>query len=121
MRALSASLVVACLALPSLVHASSLRCENKLVSEGASTDDALIKCGEPMSKRTRTEYVSDRYRQRSPTEERTVEVGTTSTVEEWTYNFGPHRLMQVAIFRDGRLVDVRSGSYGTELPEKTNR
>ncbi|RKH17928.1 DUF2845 domain-containing protein [Corallococcus sp. CA047B] len=118
MRALSASLVVACLALPSLVHASSLRCDNKLVSEGASTDDALIKCGEPMSRRTRTEYASTRYKQKTAHEEVSTEVGRSSTIEEWTYNFGPHRLMQVAIFRDGRLVDVRSGNYGSELPEK---
>ncbi|NOK21443.1 DUF2845 domain-containing protein [Corallococcus carmarthensis] len=112
MRALPAALVVACLALPSLVHASALRCDNKLVSEGASKTDALAKCGEPVSKESKTEYVSRKVKAKTPTEEDSTEVTASTTVEEWTYNFGPHRLMQVAIFRDGRLVDVRSGSYG---------
>ena len=115
MRALSASLVVvACLALPSLVHASALRCDNKLVSEGASKADALMKCGEPMSKESRTEVISNKVKVRSPdrTEQVSQEVSTSVTIEEWTYNFGPNRLMQTAIFRNGVLVEVRSGTYG---------
>lgn len=118
MRALPAALaVVACLALPTLAHAGALRCDNKLVSEGASQVDALAKCGEPASKQTRTEYVTNKSKvstgnRHADREEASTEVTTSTTVEEWTYNFGPHRLMQVAIFRDGRLVDVRSGSYG---------
>ncbi|NBD09431.1 MULTISPECIES: DUF2845 domain-containing protein [Corallococcus] len=112
MRTLSASLVLACLALPSLVHASALRCDNKLVSEGASQADALAKCGEPVTRQSRTEYVTNKVKSKTPMEEASTEVTSSTTFEEWTYNFGPHRLMQVAIFRDGRLVDVRSGSYG---------
>ncbi|WP_223633384.1 DUF2845 domain-containing protein [Corallococcus sp. EGB] len=117
MRALPAALVVACLALPTLAHASALRCDNKLVSEGASQADALAKCGEPVTRQSKTEYVTNKSkvstgRGHSEREEASTEVTTSTTVEEWTYNFGPHRLMQVAIFRDGRLVDVRSGSYG---------
>jgi len=34
------------------------------------------------------------------------------TFEEWTYNFGPRRLMQVVVFENGRLVDVKSAGYG---------
>lgn len=112
MRTLSASLLLACLALPSLVHASALRCDNKLVSEGASQADALAKCGDPVTRQSRTEYVTRKAKSKSPTEEASTEITSSTTLEEWTYNFGPHRLMQVAIFRDGRLVDVRSGSYG---------
>ncbi|RKH53615.1 DUF2845 domain-containing protein [Corallococcus llansteffanensis] len=114
MRALSASLVVACLALPSLVHASALRCDNKLVSEGASKADTLMKCGEPLTKESRTEVISNKVKVSSPdrTEQVSQEVLSSVTIEEWTYNFGPHRLMQTAIFRNGVLVDVRSGSYG---------
>ncbi|WP_375759961.1 DUF2845 domain-containing protein [Corallococcus exercitus] len=116
MRALPAALVVACLALPSLVHASALRCDNKLVSEGSSKADALAKCGEPVSRETKTQYVTNKARtgtrDASRYDEAATEVTTSTTVEEWTYNFGPNRLMQTAIFRDGRLVEVRSGSYG---------
>ncbi|GMU02050.1 hypothetical protein KH5H1_61700 [Corallococcus caeni] len=112
MRAHPAALVIACLALPSLAYASALRCDNKIVSEGASKTDALAKCGEPVSRESRTEYVTRKVKAKTPTEEDSTEVTSSTTVDEWTYNFGPHRLLQVAIFRDGRLVDVRSGSYG---------
>ncbi|MFB1485169.1 DUF2845 domain-containing protein [Corallococcus sp. RDP092CA] len=116
MRALPAALVVACLALPSLAHAASLRCDNKLVSEGASQSEAVAKCGEPVSKQTRSERTSNKSRQgtrnRGQYGESSTQVTTSSSVEEWTYNFGPNRLMQIAIFRDGQLVDVRSAGYG---------
>ncbi|NNC20252.1 DUF2845 domain-containing protein [Corallococcus exiguus] len=116
MRVLPAALVLAGLALPSLVHASALRCDNKIVSEGASQLDALAKCGQPATKQSKTEYVTHKVKEGARGETRygeaSTEVTTSTTVEEWTYNFGPHRLLQVAIFRDGRLVDVRSGSYG---------
>jgi hypothetical protein len=124
MRALSASLVVAFLTLPALAHAGgSLRCDNRLVSEGATEAEAVAKCGEPVTKRTRTEYVTNSGyttthsdARRGSSERRSETAGTevtqSSTVEDWTYNFGPNRLMQTATFRDGVLVDVRSGARG---------
>ncbi|NPC72167.1 DUF2845 domain-containing protein [Corallococcus sp. AB004] len=116
MRALPTALVVACIALPSLAHAASLRCGNKLVSEGASQTDAVAKCGQPVSTETKRERVTNKSREGrrdgSRRGDSSTEVSTSSSVEEWTYNFGPNRLLQVAIFRDGLLVDVRSGGYG---------
>jgi hypothetical protein len=54
------------------------------------------------------EKTTTRNEQGSTTTQRTVE----KTIEEWTYNFGPSLLMQVAVFENGRLVDVRGGGYG---------
>ena len=99
--------------LPSLADAATLRCGNQLVADGASKSDVLLKCGEPMAKESRTESVGDKLKQRgedgtTTTTEKTV----IKTIEEWTYNFGPNRLIQVAVFENGKLVDVRSGGYG---------
>lgn len=44
------------------------------------------------------------------TERRSV----TREYEEWTYNFGPRRFMQVVTFENGRLIDVQSAGYGSE-------
>lgn len=99
--------------LPTAGEAATIRCGNELASDGASKSDVLLKCGEPMSKDSRTEAVGEK------TKQKTDEARTTSTehvvyktIDEWTYNFGPRRLMQVVVFENGRLVDVRSAGYG---------
>jgi hypothetical protein len=33
-------------------------------------------------------------------------------VDTWTYDFGPHRLIRVLTFEDGRLKAVRTGARG---------
>ncbi|NTX07539.1 DUF2845 domain-containing protein [Myxococcus sp. CA040A] len=112
MRTLLAGLVLACLIVPFSGEAATLRCGNKLISDGASQSDALMKCGEPMSKHAREESTSTRNRVREGKEESSTTQTVTVQVEEWTYNFGPNRLMKVAVFTDGKLTDVRSAGYG---------
>ncbi|ATB27047.1 DUF2845 domain-containing protein [Melittangium boletus] len=115
MRALLFTLTTfSVLVFPLRGDAASLRCGNQLASEGASKSDVLVRCGEPAAKETRTERVGERTRDKDK------QTGTTTTTEhvvyktidEWTYNFGPSRFMQTAVFENGRLVDVRSGGYG---------
>lgn len=115
MRALLAILSLSFLLLPARGDAATLRCGNNLVADGASTTDVVLKCGEPTSKYTRTRSTGQKHHRRwggkhgtTTTEEEVVE----TNIEEWTYNFGPNRLIQVAVFEDGKLVDVRSGGYG---------
>lgn len=100
---LAAALALVC-SVPA--YASGLRCGTRLVSDGNHPSEVLLKCGEPLDKQARTELVKVRL---SDTEERVY----VKTIEEWTYNFGPHRLLQTVVFEDGRVVDVRSGSYGS--------
>lgn len=118
MRTLLAGLVLASLIVPLRGEAATLRCGSSLVSDGASTTDTLMKCGEPMDKQIRQESTStrNRARQRGQRGQRGEDSSTTQTVtvqvEEWTYNFGPNRFMQVVTFTDGKLTDVRSTTYG---------
>ncbi|WNG25412.1 DUF2845 domain-containing protein [Cystobacter fuscus] len=113
MRALLLTLAAStCLLLPVRSEAATLRCGNQLASDGASKSDVLMRCGEPMAKESRTETVGEKTRTRDEQGSSTQEHTVQKTIEEWTYNFGPSRLMQVAVFENGRLVDVRSGGYG---------
>jgi hypothetical protein len=98
---------------PTAADAATLRCGTQLVADGASKSDVLLKCGEPMAKESRTEAVSDKLKQRGEDGTTTsTEKTVIKTIDEWTYNFGPNRLIQVVVFENGKLVEVRSGGYG---------
>ena len=112
MRALLATLTLSFLLLPTRGDAATLRCGSNLVADGASKTDVLLKCGEPSAKESRTESDAVKQRQGEKNDSTTTERVVQKTIEEWTYNFGPNRLIQVAVFENGRLVDVRSGGYG---------
>lgn len=101
---------------PTSSEAATLRCGNKLASDGDSQADVLAKCGSPSftHHRTQKDKAKTGYRQQGQTGGKTTEYEQTVTkdIEEWTYDFGPNRLVQTAVFEDGKLVDVRSGGYG---------
>lgn len=85
-----------------------MSCAGGVVSVGDSRLDLLGKCGAPTfteaRQAQRQEWVGDRVQGAS----RTV----TITLETWTYDLGPGRLVQYARIEAGRVVDVRSGGYG---------
>ena len=108
MRALWLAAVVSLVVVPEVGQAASLRCGNALVADGASKVDVVAKCGEPLAKETRRESEEVKHRDGDTATKRVVE----KTFEEWTYNFGPNRLMQVVVFENGKLIDVRSAGYG---------
>ncbi len=112
MRAWLAPLALSLLFLPTRGDAASLRCGSDLISDGASKVDVLLKCGEPMFKETRTEYEGVKQKYKGTQTDVTTEQVIQKTIDEWTYNYGPQRLMQVVVFENGKLVDVRSGTYG---------
>lgn len=112
MRALLAALTLSSLLLPTSSEAATLRCGNELVADGASKSEVLLKCGEPQARESRTEAVGERTKQKGEQAETTTERVVFKTVDEWTYNFGRNRLIQVVVFDNGLLVDVRSGNYG---------
>ncbi len=105
MRALLMTLSLSFLALPAPGDAATLRCGSALVADGASKADVLLKCGEPMSKDTRTETVAEKTKQKGQEADTTTERIVHKTLEEWTYNFGPRRLMQVVVFENGRFTN----------------
>ncbi|MDJ0926455.1 MAG: DUF2845 domain-containing protein [Gammaproteobacteria bacterium] len=113
-------LVFLCLAEPAL----ALRCGNKLVSTGDPKAKILRFCGEPVSVERRSiirggiPRYSSSVRTHGSRYESSSEllINTHSyvevSVEEWTYNFGPRRLMRVVIFENGLVRKVKQLGYG---------
>src|SRR6218665_3016296 len=115
MRALLFTLTTfSALVMPLRGDAATLRCGNQLASDGASKSEVLSRCGEPTAKESHTERVGEKTRGQDKQTDTTTttERVVYKTIDEGTYNFGPSRLLQTAVFENGRLVDVRSGGYG---------
>lgn len=107
---------VAAAALLASGGAGALRCGHKLITKGDLDIEVQHYCGEPVA-------VSSRYALRTLVSPRgrvlfpdyTAEV----LVEEWTYNFGPHRLMRVIRIEDGIVTDIEPLGYGfREKPDR---
>ena len=119
-RVWAALLVLGGLSVSSSARADSLSCEGRIVSSGDSRYEVKAVCGEPDDASQRVEYRTARGRVAGPctredgkircsqTREHVVEV----VIDEWIYDFGRNRFIEYLTFEQGRLVSVRSGSYG---------
>jgi len=109
---MSLRIAVAALLLLASLPAAAFHCGQKLVHEGDSRYDVRSKCGEPADIETRSilrqPIVWFHGRPFLAAPGSLVEV----TVEIWTYNFGPHKLMRRLRFDDGELVDIETLGYG---------
>jgi hypothetical protein len=104
-------LLVAALAAGGPAAADSMRCGSKLMTDGDPSDKVLAYCGEPASIERR-EILRGYGYHRGVAVHSAYEV----SVEMWTYNFGPHKLMYRLRFEDGLLVDVDTLSHGYHPP-----
>lgn len=80
------------------------RCDFNTLSLGTTSAEVRAQCGAP-----------DLQEQRFETVTRKIAGGrrrVTVNVDEWTYNLGPTRFMRVLVFRNGDLVEVRTGERG---------
>ena len=86
----------------SQASADNFRCPNgSIVTSGDSISEVLVKCDPPTNKFKLTdseETIKGRVRY--------IEV------EEWTYNEGPNTLVHYLTFRNGRLTEIKSGTFG---------
>ncbi len=93
-------IILVCFLVLSPLESQAFRCKNKLVSEGDTKYDVLMKCGEPtqkdMEQITRWTYIGYQF----------------IIVEIWLYNLGPRRLIQIIEFQSNRVVNIRTGGYG---------
>ena len=100
--------ILACV--PALAMGQSLRCDDKIISEGTPLAKVVALCGNPVQTDRKSVYYhpneSRGYRGNSLTADIEVQV------EVWIYNFGPDRLMQRIRFEDGRVVRIESIGYG---------
>ena len=98
---MKASLAAVILAfIPTLALGQSVRCGNKLITEGTSQAKVAALCGQPVQVVHPPAYDGA--------------VPGASDVEEeiWIYNFGPNKLMQRIRFRNGIVATIGSVGYG---------
>ncbi|WP_353220286.1 DUF2845 domain-containing protein [Salinisphaera sp. S4-8] len=96
--AVAALVGLACL-LSAPAHADNLRCGGSLVQTGDPAAVVRANCGEP-------DFVDPWIGGAS------IAYGAVPDMEEWTYNRGPRRLLQILRFRDGELERIREDGYG---------
>ena len=108
-------LIAAALAFAGPAAADSMRCGTKLMTDGDPVDKVQSYCGPPASIERR-EILRPWGYQRGVTVHSTYEV----SVEIWTYNFGPYKLMRQIRFVDGVVDEIESLGYGYhETPSPT--
>ncbi len=95
-------------------YADSMRCGTKLMTDGDPADKVMALCGPPAAVERR-EIVRPYYYQHGVGYHSNYEV----SVELWTYNFGPNKLMYRLRFEDGILVDVDTLSHGYFSPNSS--
>lgn len=101
--------------------AAALRCDRKVISEGMRQIEIRKYCGEPTDTQERTAVragIPRRQGRTNPNDNSQQELLINDrsyeevVVEEWTYNFGPHRLMVVVRFVNGQVTDIEDLGYG---------
>jgi Protein of unknown function (DUF2845) len=101
-RHLNLGVVLALLLLSIPASADAMRCKNALITEGDSTAEMLLKCGEPM---LREELSRNEVNPLGNLVQ--VKFG-----ERWTYNFGKNEFMRFVTVRNGVVIDIENGPRG---------
>lgn len=91
-----------------VARADTLRCGQRLVTDGDTLYEVRTRCGEPVSALRRTEYRTVRLWVAGRAVEQSIEI----SIDEWIYDFGPHRFVQHLTFEQGKLITVVSGHRG---------
>lgn len=105
MRKTFAGVFLLAAALPAA--ADSMRCGSKLMTDGDPAAKVEAYCGPPVGIERREIVRSYSYHRGLP-----VRGSFEVSVELWTYNFGPYKLMYRLRFEDGLLVDVETLGHG---------
>lgn len=100
-------LVGAALASAGPAAADSMRCGTRLMTYGDPSAKVEAHCGPPVGIERREIVRSYSYYRGLP-----VRGSFEVSVEFWTYNFGPNKLMYRLRFEDGLLVDVETLGHG---------
>lgn len=91
-------------AYPELAIGDSFRCPStgRIIHKGDSLGEVLSNCGEPQFSAQPSVII----RRINEVESAAIQV------EEWTYDFGPNRFIQLLRFEGGRLRRIDRGPYG---------
>jgi hypothetical protein len=93
--------VIVALGFSAVVHADSMRCGNKVVSESATPAELVAKCGQPQSRDVAKEDVYAI----NPNGAR-VKTGAQTVKERWIYRPTPGALPMAVQIVDGKIVSI---------------
>lgn len=88
----------------------ALDCEGRLVFEGQAPWEVQAICGEPTQVYDTVEIILQPVYDVFGRAVDRLPVAVPKSV--WTYNFGPSRLVYILTFREGKLMNIETGSYG---------
>jgi hypothetical protein len=94
-----------------LTSAEAMRCGQRILALGYTKAEVVDRCGEPAA-------IDQRYEEEitgtfvDPVTKQSVLRTVSVLVEEWTYNFGPHNLLYLLIFKENRLMKIDTRGYG---------
>ncbi len=86
------------------VYGDSFSCAGGIVSIGDRSFDVLAKCGQPDFRDSHQEEVVQQF---DDTRKKVF-----INVEEWTYNLGPNQFTRIVVLKNGRIAEIKTGSYG---------
>ena len=93
--------------------AASFRCGGRIIDVGQSRDFVFHKCGQPTNIEERTERLATNFIQRYPENHEMYNYTINENqIEVWTYNLGPTQFVRYLTFKNGKLVDMKTGDYG---------
>ena len=120
-------LVIAAGLTPDRIHAASLRCGVRIITEGDYKDRVLAECGPPNHVEVWEEervyrfhnhpgyygiYENYEYSDRDYEYGKPYRIRKLVLIEEWTYNHGPGRFMDHLRLENGIVKGIKSGDYG---------
>jgi hypothetical protein len=127
MKSYCLGLFILCMSFLSMsdtVQARAFRCDSYVIDVGMHKAEVMKKCGLPALRDQRIERrrqsvtqsqgklvvrpLPVQITQNVVQSEREIEI----QIEEWVYNFGAQRFMQMLIFEDGRLKQIQDLGYG---------
>ena len=94
-----------------LTSAEAMRCGQRIIALGYTKVEVVDRCGEPAA-------IDQRYEEEITgtfvdlVAKQSVLRIVSVLVEEWTYNFGPHSLLYLLIFKENQLMKIDTRRYG---------
>jgi hypothetical protein len=89
-----------------------LPCNGQIVNIGDTNHEVTAKCGEAALKEQRTVIVVEMTTEATGTIITSMTSTTSTTIDEWTYLFGPDELVQSYRFEKGKLIEISNKGYG---------
>jgi hypothetical protein len=97
----------------SAVGGSGFRCGGRIIDVGNMRDYVLHQCGQPSNIDEKTERLATGFRSRYPENQEGYNyIINENRIEVWTYNLGPTQFIRYLTFRNGKLIDIKTGGYG---------